>query len=83
MEVVVPTQIEVVGLEVVGRPGFEGSALRLEKSDVELLDHLLGDIGLDVEDVSQNGVVALRPKVRVLGHADELQCHADLTGPTR
>ena len=40
MEVVVPSQVEVVSLEVFGRPGLHKTALRVEESDVESADEL-------------------------------------------
>ena len=72
VEVVLPAQVEVVGL------GIDGLALRqrdlLGEAELELqrLDDLLGDLLLDVEDVVELALVGVAPDLAIGRDIDEL-----------
>ena len=62
-------EVERVGLGI----GRARLGRRAEQRDLELLDHVGGDLVLDREDVVELAVVGLRPKVRVGAGLDQLR----------
>ncbi|GMR23141.1 MAG: hypothetical protein BMS9Abin37_1544 [Acidobacteriota bacterium] len=65
--------VSLVRFEILGRSLLDDLTLATEKRDVDLGEHALGDIGLHVEDLFHDAVVALGPNVSVVGDADELR----------
>ena len=65
-------QVEVVGLQVLGRLGGERFLLLRRERDAQRLGDLVGDLVLDLEDVLHLAVVALRPDREVGRGVDEL-----------
>ena len=66
-------QVSLVRFEILGGSLLDGLAFTPEKRHVDLREHALGDIGLHVEDLFHDAVVALGPNVGVVRDADELR----------
>ncbi len=77
--VVVRPQVLVVGLQVLGRLAAKRAELRRDQGDVQLLTDLPGDVGLHLEDVGEDRIVAAGPEMAVVRKPDELRRHPHLT----
>ena len=81
VEVVVASEIEVVGSEILGRLGRHRLVIRLLQRQVQCGCDLLRDLRLDLEHLLDRLVVAPGPEVAVVAHADELGRHPDPARP--
>ena len=76
------TQIGIVCLEALSRSCFQRLLFLCEKSHVQHLGHVLGDRGLNLEDIVENAIEGIRPDVGIGGHADQLGADPRSSGPT-
>ncbi len=67
-----PAQVVLVGLDVFGRRLLDGPLFALAEHDSQRFDDVAGDLVLDLENVLELAVVALRPEVVAVGHANQL-----------
>ena len=74
--VALAAQVEVVGLQVLGRLGGERLLLLRRERDAQRLGDLARDLVLHLEDVFHLAVVALGPEREVGARVDELRVDA-------